>query len=185
MAKILPNPTPSTIVPLGTPQRVLAVAQPTDPPRSIRRAAARPAGPRGNAPNRRLLEAARAGIVTRSNTTPGTQGRQAADRAVYERRQRHAEARGLTARQAAGHPATGDVLPTISAIVRDPDGYTQLREMEVSPGRVEIRAATTTWCGSSLRGESPRPSSSAVCPAGARSPVGRSWSPAPRPCSPP
>ena len=100
--------------------------------RSLRRAAAGPAPARARAANPRLVEAAHAGIITRSNTEPGTAGRSAADRVVYERRQRRAEARGLTARQAAGHAARGDVLPSTTAIVRNPDGSTQHREIEAS-----------------------------------------------------
>jgi hypothetical protein len=86
------------------------VARPADLPRSLRRAAARPAGPRGRRPSDRLVEAARAGVLTRSNTRPRSAGRRAVDAAAYERRLAAAERRARehgqalpTARQAAGH----------------------------------------------------------------------------------
>jgi hypothetical protein len=84
--------------------------RPADLPRSLRRAAARPAGPRGRRPSARLLEAARLGLLTRGNTTPGSVGRRAVDAAAYDRRlaaaERRARERGRaapSARQAAGH----------------------------------------------------------------------------------
>jgi hypothetical protein len=86
------------------------VARPADLPRSLRRAAARPAGPRGRRPSDRLVEAARLGILTRTNTAPATAGRRAVDAVVYDRRlaaaERRARERGRaapSARQAAGH----------------------------------------------------------------------------------
>ena len=65
--------------------------------------------------------AARSGVLTKTNTAKGTRGRQAVDRAKgYEPRVvRHPE---LTARQAAGHEAPGDVAPTLSLFTGDPPG---------------------------------------------------------------
>jgi len=74
-------------------------------PPSIRRAAARPAGPRGRRPPRRLLDAAAAGVLTRGNTRKGTRGRQAVDRIVFLRRR--AAAPDLSAREALGHRVAG------------------------------------------------------------------------------
>ena len=68
---------------------------------SLRRSANRSVGPRGQAPSRRLRDAADAGLLTRSNTRPGTAGRRAADAATYRRR-RLAEP-DLSAREALGH----------------------------------------------------------------------------------
>lgn len=90
----------------------MAAASPL--PRSLRRAAGQPGGPRGRRPSGRLLEAASAGILTRSNTTPGTAGRRAVDAVTYDRRQERARIaarrRGEpapTARAAAGHAYRG------------------------------------------------------------------------------
>ena len=69
-------------------------------PRSICRAAAR-----AGAPTPMVREAAATGILTRSNTEPGTAGRRAVDHATYQRR-RAAEPE-LTAREAVGHRVAG------------------------------------------------------------------------------
>jgi len=72
-------------------------------PRGLRSAANRSAVPRRPpAPGSKLASAARAGLLTRSNTRPGTTGRQAADAVVYARREAR-RAPGETARAAAGH----------------------------------------------------------------------------------
>jgi hypothetical protein len=98
------------------------VARPADLPRSLRRAANRPAGPRGRRPSPRLLEAARAGLLSRANTAPGSAGRRAVDAVVYGRRLAEAERRARehgqaapTARQAAGHDVR---RRSISALVQ-------------------------------------------------------------------
>ncbi len=78
--------------------------------RALRRAAARGAGHRGKRPSPAVVDAARAGVLTRSNTAPGSAGRRAVDAATYARRQvlgrRRAERRGEpapSARAAVGH----------------------------------------------------------------------------------
>lgn len=83
-------------------------------PRSLRRAADRPAVRRGKRPNQRLIDAANAGILTRSNTRSGTAGRRAVDAVTYDRRQERARVaarrRGEpapSARAAAGHSYRG------------------------------------------------------------------------------
>ncbi len=75
-----------------------------DLPRSLRRAAARGAGPRGRAPSRRLRDAAAAGLLTTTNTRAGSAGRRAVDAEVYKRRTA-GRSPGVTARTAAGHEA--------------------------------------------------------------------------------
>jgi len=79
-------------------------------PRGLRSAANRAARPRRPpAPGSQLAQAARAGLLTRGNTTAGTAGRQAADAVVYARREAR-RAPGESARAAAGHrqaPAAG------------------------------------------------------------------------------
>jgi hypothetical protein len=68
-----------------------------------------------------LLSSARRGELSRSNTRPGTPERRAVDRVKYlKRRAAHPE---VSARQALGHPKTGDVLPTISLMVTDPPRF--------------------------------------------------------------
>jgi len=68
-----------------------------------------------------LLGRARRGELSRSSTRPGTAERRAVDRVKYVRRRAaHPE---ITARQALGHPKTGDVLPTISLMVDDPPRF--------------------------------------------------------------
>jgi hypothetical protein len=60
-----------------------------------------------------LIDAARRGDLTKANTAPATQGRQAVDKVkgYAPRVARHHE---LTARQAAGHDAPGDRLPRVT-----------------------------------------------------------------------
>ena len=86
--------------------------------RSLRRSAARPAGPRGRAPSPRLQAAADTGLLTRSNTKPRSAGRQAVDRAEYLRR-RAAEPE-LSAREAAGHRVAGSRERTGTFFTSDP-----------------------------------------------------------------
>lgn len=75
-------------------------------PASLRAAANRAARPRRPpAPGSKLAEAARAGLLTRANTTPGTAGRQAVDHVVFEGR-KAARAPGETVREALGHRKT-------------------------------------------------------------------------------
>lgn len=76
--------------------------RPSDLPRPLRRAANRPGGPRGRRPSAQLQAAADIGIITRSNTRPGTAGRRAVDAVVYRRRV-VGRGEGVTARMAAGH----------------------------------------------------------------------------------
>jgi hypothetical protein len=59
-----------------------------------------------------LLARARRGELTRANTAPGSPERSAVDRVVYERRRAHHPE--LRVRQALGHEAAGDVLPTVT-----------------------------------------------------------------------
>jgi hypothetical protein len=77
------------------------VAGRTDLPRSLRRAADRPATP-GRQPSDRLIAAAEAGIIRRSNTKKGTRGQQAANAVTYRRRT-SGRPEGVSAREAAGH----------------------------------------------------------------------------------
>jgi len=80
-------------------------------PASLARTANRRAIPRkSQSPN--LLAAAQRGELTRSNTRAGTAGRQAVDRATYQRRQ--AIHPHLTARQAVGQKVAGERLPVAS-----------------------------------------------------------------------
>jgi hypothetical protein len=91
-----------------------------DPSPHLRRSANRTAV-RGTEPSDRLLAAADAGVLSRHNTRAGTKGRQAVDRVTYLRRR--AGYPDLTARQALGHPAAGDRLPTISLMAEGPARY--------------------------------------------------------------
>jgi len=86
------------------------MAAPNRPPRSIRREADQPAGPRGRAPSQRVQNAADAGILTRGNTRPGTAGRRAVDAATYNRRR--AARPGVSARESAGHAPGGTAGPS-------------------------------------------------------------------------
>ena len=85
------------------------MAAPEVPP-SLRRAAnARARFRDPPRPGSKLYEAAAAGIITRSNTKPGTRGRQAVEAASYGVRR---SARPTTsAREALGHRPVGSVLP--------------------------------------------------------------------------
>jgi len=113
---------------------------PADPIlRSIRRAAARPAGPRGRQPSQRLLNAANARLLTRWNTRKGSAGRKAVDRATYLGRQ--AAAPELSAREAAGHKVPGS-RPTIATFIEStPDGPRQITVEGLN--RADLRRAGT------------------------------------------
>lgn len=87
-------------------------------PLSLRRAANRPAGPRGSAPSQRLRDAADAGLLTRSNTQSGTAGRRAVDRSMYLRR-RAAEP-DISAREALGHRPAGAPARKTTFYTTDP-----------------------------------------------------------------
>ncbi len=103
-------------------------------PRDLRGQADRLAFPRRQPPDS-LIAQARRGVLTRGNTLPRTQGRQAANAAIYRKRAgRHPE---LTARQAAGHEAPGDVLPTVSFFAQLGTGPTVLAAVTVS--RSDVR----------------------------------------------
>ncbi len=58
---------------------------------------------------RHLLRRARGGELTRANTAPGTPERAAVYQSEYRRRVEHAGRRGLTRRQARGHPGRGEI----------------------------------------------------------------------------
>jgi len=86
-------------------------------PRSLRRAAARGAGPRTKPPNPRLVAAFEAGLYGRNDFGPGTAGRRAADAVTYQRRRRrHPDE---PARAAVGHVAPEDRTATWSVIYVD------------------------------------------------------------------
>jgi hypothetical protein len=103
------------------------VAQPTDPTRSLRSAANRPAIPRKPpAGDSRLAQAAQAGTLNKANTKPGTRGRQAVDRATYLRSQ-SGRRPGQTAREAARHERA-DVRTerVVSLFIDDPPRYVEI-----------------------------------------------------------
>lgn len=112
------------------------------PPRSsllpsLRRAANRGAGPRGKAASPRVQAAADAGILTRSNTRPGSAGRRAADAATY--RARAAQVRpGHTIREALGHERAGLPERGMSAILVG-SGYVTLEGLNGSDVRRTAR----------------------------------------------
>lgn len=76
------------------------MADRSDLPPSLRRAAKRPAAP-GRQPSDRVVAAVETGLLSRRNTTPGTVGRQAVDRVTYVRRK--AKRPDISAREALGH----------------------------------------------------------------------------------
>ncbi len=97
----------------------MATRRPEPVPPSLRRSAKRPGGPRTRRPSPRLIEAARAGILSDANTRKGTAGRRAVDAVTYDRRQARGRRLGVaTARAAVGH---GGALPSasMSAMFRD------------------------------------------------------------------
>ena len=88
-------------------------------PRDLRRKANRAGTPRRRPPDD-LVTAARRGLLTRSNTKPGTKGRQAADAAAYSRRAADT-APGETVRARLGHEVA--VSRTISALLESPPRF--------------------------------------------------------------
>jgi hypothetical protein len=88
-------------------------------PRDLRRKANRAGTPRRHPPDD-LVAAARRGLLTRSNTKPGTKGRQAADAAAYSRRAADAVP-GETVRARLGHTPAPEVVwsavPTASGVI--------------------------------------------------------------------
>ncbi len=80
-------------------------------PRSLRRAAGR-----AGKPSQRLVDAAKLGILSRSNTQAGTAGRRSVDRAIYLRR-RAAEPT-LSPREATGHRVAGS-RPRVATFYTD------------------------------------------------------------------
>jgi len=109
-------------------------------PWDLRLRADEPAPPRQRPPDD-LIAAARRGLLTRSNTRPGTQGRQAADSLVYQRRIAQRAKPGRTVREAAGH--TSRVAPVAMAgivLARDGEGRpVELHDVELS--RRDVRRA--------------------------------------------
>lgn len=107
----------------------------SDLPRSLRRSAARPSIP-GKRPSDRLVDAADAGLLTRRNTSPGTAGRRAVDRAQYLRRR---SARpGVSAREALGHErAEVREHRAISVLLDRPTPFVVLE----APSRLEAQRA--------------------------------------------
>ena len=90
----------------------MATRRPDPIPPSLRRSANRPGGPRTRRPSPRLIEAARAGVLSDANTRKGTAGRRAVDAVTYDRRQARGRRLGVaTARAAVGH---GGALPSAS-----------------------------------------------------------------------
>ena len=77
-----------------------------------------------------LLARARRGELTRANTAPGSPERSAVDRVVYERRRAHHPE--LRVRQALGHEAAGDVLPTVTFFAQLGAGAALLEDVTVS-----------------------------------------------------
>lgn len=95
-------------------------------PPSLRRAAARPAGQRGQEPTPLLLAAADAGLLTTRNTVKGSAGRKAFDRSNFLRRKAAGQRRGApTVRAALGHEAPAQ-RPPITALVEVPGGIAYL-----------------------------------------------------------
>ena len=105
-------------------------------PRELGRKANRAATPRKRPPDD-LVAAARRGLLTRSNTKPGTKGRQAADQVTY--RSRVAErALGETARQRLGVVPTERSMP---AMFDDPPRWEELDRLT----RLEARRLGRYW----------------------------------------
>lgn len=92
---------------------------PADLPRSLQRTAnGRATRRRPPRPGSRLFEAAETGLLTRSNTKPGTRGRQAVDAAFY--RARKATEPTLSPREALGHRVAGSRSKTVTFYTADP-----------------------------------------------------------------
>ncbi len=119
----------------------MARAPKPDPlPRDLRRRANRAATPRKRPPDN-LIAAAQRGLLTRSNTKPGTRGRQAADAVTYRARVAD-RAPGETARQRLGVVPTERSMP---ALFDDPprwadlDGLTRLEARRVGRYNAMVR----------------------------------------------
>ena len=117
----------------------IVARRPNPLPRSLRRAAARPAGPRGRVPSPALREAAAAGLLSRSNTEPGTAGRRAADAATYARRR--AARPTAPARQAAGHVPAGSTGPVASFSAQPAGGGDPRLLVGVRVSRADVHRA--------------------------------------------
>lgn len=91
----------------------------TDLPRSLRRSASsRATHHRPPQPGTRLYDAADAGLLTRSNTRPGSRGRQAVDAVSY--RARKATEPTLSPREALGHRVAGSRSKVVTFYADDP-----------------------------------------------------------------
>ena len=98
-------------------------------PRGLRATANR-RGRRGQAPSPSLREAAAAGVLTRGNTRPGTRGRQAVDRQIYEARQAAGARKGLgRGRASAGHEAPSTRARAMSTLLDSPPRWTVLDDV--------------------------------------------------------
>ncbi len=96
-----------------------------DLPHSLRRAAnARATRRRPPIPGTRLYDAAETGLLTRSNTKPGSRGRQAVDAVSY--RTRKTTEPTLSAREALGHRVAGSRSKTVTLYTDDPPRRTTL-----------------------------------------------------------
>jgi hypothetical protein len=105
-------------------------------PRDLRRKADRAATPRKRPPDN-LITAAQRGLLTRSNTKPGTRGRQAADAVTYRARVAD-RAPGETARQRLGVVPTERSMP---ALFDDPPRWVDLDNLS----RAEARRLGRYW----------------------------------------
>ena len=99
-------------------------------PRDLRRQANRPAVARRQPPDA-LIAQARRGVLTRSNTRPGTRGRQAADAAMYRARAAD-RAEGETARQRLGVVKSTRSMP---ALFGDPPRWVDLDNLSRAEAR--------------------------------------------------
>ena len=105
-------------------------------PRDLRRKADRAATPRKRPPDD-LIAAAQRGLLTRSNTKPGTKGRQAADVVTYRARVAD-RAPGETARQRLGVVPTERSMP---ALFDEPPRWEDLDGLS----RLEARRLGRYW----------------------------------------
>lgn len=115
----------------------MARAPKPDPlPRDLRRRANRAATPRKRPPDN-LIAAAQRGLLTRSNTKPGTRGRQAADAVTYRARVAD-RAPGETARRRLGVVPTERSMP---AMFDSPPRWVDLDNLS----RAEARRLGRYW----------------------------------------
>jgi hypothetical protein len=118
----------------------MARAPKPDPlPRDLRRRANRAATPRKRPPDN-LIAAAQRGLLTRSNTKPGTKGRQAADAVVYQSRVAD-RAPGETARQRLGVVPTERSMP---ALFDEPPRWVDLDNLSRAEARRVARYNSLT-----------------------------------------